>query len=203
MKKLTTTLSVLAVSIAAASSIPASFAETTRTQSMNEQESHYFSNGWREGKIEAAVLFNEHLSAFDIDVEVDKDVAHLVGTVSSDIEKDLAEQVALSVDGVNSVENSLTVRKDAAEQKQISERRAKDSDFVKAVQDATLAAQVKMKLLANNNVSGLDIDVDTKNQVVVLKGEVPSEAAKELAEKIASNTEDVRDVENRLKVVNS
>lgn len=203
MKTLTKTFSVLAVSIAAAASIPASLAESTRAQSMSEQESHYFSNGWREGKIEAAVLFNKHLSAFDIDVEVNKDVAHLVGTVSSDIEKDLAEQVALSVDGIHSVENSLTVRKDAAEQKQVSDRRAKDSNFVKAVKDATLAAQVKMKLLANSNVSGLEIDVDTKNQVVVLKGEVPSEAAKELAEKIASNTEDVRDVENRLKVVNS
>ncbi|UTA48516.1 BON domain-containing protein [Simiduia sp. 21SJ11W-1] len=202
MKTVAKTLSVLAVSIAAASAVPTAMAGD-RGQEMNEKESHYFSNGWREGKIEAAVLFNEHLNPFDIDVEVNRDVAYLVGSVSSDIEKDLAEQVALSVEGISQVENKLTVNQDAAKAESRSERRIKDSEFVKSVKDATLAAQVKMKLLANSNVSGLKIDVDTKDQVVELKGEVPSNAAKELAGRIAENTEDVRDVRNKLKVVNS
>lgn len=199
MKTVTKTLSVLAVSIAAASAAPVAFSEGMKTDGMSKEESHYFSNGWREGKIEAAVIFNENLSPFEIDVEVNGNTAHLVGTVGSEIDKNLAEQVALGVEGITEVKNELKVNPDVDEAES-SERHTKDSEFVRSVKDATLTAQVKMKLLGNESVSGLDIDVDTDNEVVTLKGAVPTDAVKQLAEKVASNTENVREVRNQLTV---
>ena len=68
------------------------------------------------------------------------------------------------------------------------------------VKDASITAAVKVKLLANSNTDGSDINVDTSWQSVVLKGHVKSSGEKDLAEKIASNTEDVLKVTNQLKV---
>ncbi|WP_439134998.1 BON domain-containing protein [Pseudomaricurvus sp.] len=202
MKTVTKTLSVLALSVAAASASPLVLAGSSEHEGMSNQDSSYFSNGWKEGKIEGAVLFNENLSPFDIDVEVNDDVAHLVGTVSSEVDKDLAEQVALSVDGISTVDNQLKISKHASEGEK-SERNNRDSEFVQSVKDATLTAQVKMKLLANDSVSGLDIEVNTEDHVVTLEGEVPTESVKDLAEKVVSNTENVNSVKNRLKVLDS
>ncbi|MDN3641057.1 BON domain-containing protein [Simiduia curdlanivorans] len=204
MNKLTKTIGTLTLGVAMAASIPSiAVAGTDEGKGMTSESSVYFSNGWREGKIEAAVLFNEHLNPFEIDVEVGKNTAYLVGSVSSDIEKDLAEQVALSVEGIDKVENRLEIKPDAKQKTTKSERQQQDGKFVQAVKDATIAAEVKMKLLASEHVSGFDIDVDTENKVVVLEGDVSSDAAKDLAGRIAENVDDVKRVENHLKVVKS
>jgi len=57
-----------------------------------------------------------------------------------------------------------------------------------------------MKLLANEFVDGVDINVDTNENVVTLDGEVKTEAEKDLAEQLVKNMDSVRSVENLLKV---
>jgi hyperosmotically inducible protein len=57
---------------------------------------------------------------------------------------------------------------------------------------------VKTKLLADSNIKGLKIDVDTLGDVVTLTGKVGSAEQKQLAEKIAQNTGDVKSVKNQL-----
>ena len=209
MKTVNKSLSVISATIASVAllSAPLAFAENghdSKQKTRSNEDNHYFSNGWHEGKIETAIIFNEHLSAFDIDVEVNDDTAHLVGTVSTEIEKDLAAQVALSVDGINTVNNQLRVSNDETDKStKKTAKKGQDDSFLAAVKDASISAQVKMKLLANKHVSGLNIDVDTANKVVTLKGEVPTKAAKNLAEKITENTDEVRSVNNKLNVVNS
>jgi osmotically-inducible protein OsmY len=59
---------------------------------------------------------------------------------------------------------------------------------------------VKLALLANQSTEGLKINVDTLNGTVSLQGAVGSAQEKELAERIAKNTEGVSRVENHLKV---
>ena len=59
---------------------------------------------------------------------------------------------------------------------------------------------MKSKLLWNRNTQGLDIKVSTRDGVVTLDGQASSTAASELAERLARNTDDVRRVENNLKV---
>ncbi len=153
-------------------------------------------DAWIDGKIEASYALNRYLNPFAIDTHVDGGVVRLTGAVESQIDKDLAEQIAESVDGVAKVQNDLTVKPGARDEAARSEGRS----FGARVDDATTTARVKIALLANDSTSGLSIHVDTQNGMVSLRGDVASSQEKQLAEKIARNTEGVQKVENQLRV---
>jgi len=68
------------------------------------------------------------------------------------------------------------------------------------VADAGITAAVKTRLLADPDVAGLRIDVDTKGKVVTLTGTVKTAAQIAEAEKIARETPGVARVVNNLKV---
>jgi osmotically-inducible protein OsmY len=59
---------------------------------------------------------------------------------------------------------------------------------------------VKSKLFAAPHIKGTKIDVDTRGDVVTLSGTVGSNEQKQLAEQIAKNTGDVKQVKNQLVV---
>lgn len=149
----------------------------------------------QEGSVWTAFALNRHLSPFAIDVDIEHGVATLTGEVESDVERDLAEQVALGVEGVTEVDNRLQVSGEEVQRQADSER-----SFSARINDATTTATVKSKLLWNRNTEGLDIKVSTRNGVVTLEGQAQSDAASELAERLARNTEGVRQVDNQLKV---
>jgi|TARA_R110002050_G_scaffold283970_1_gene432916 osmotically-inducible protein OsmY len=155
-------------------------------------------NAWLEGKLETALLVNRHLNNFTIDNEVRNGKATLTGSVESEVDKELAEQVALSIEGVEDVDNQLKV--DPEKAKSQRERSSRERSFSQKFDDMTTTAAVKSKLLANQSTHGLDINVDTVNSVVSLSGDVATTEEKQLAEKIAGNTDDVRKVKNLLKV---
>ncbi len=67
--------------------------------------------------------------------------------------------------------------------------------------DAAVTAAVKSKFLADKEVGGLKIDVDTKDNVVTLTGTVSSTAEKTEAVRIARATDGVKSVRDNLKVV--
>ena len=67
-------------------------------------------------------------------------------------------------------------------------------------EDAALTVAIKTKLLADTDVSGMRIDVDTLDRVVTLTGSVTTEGAKAKAEAIAKATSGVNRVDNRLMV---
>ena len=66
--------------------------------------------------------------------------------------------------------------------------------------DPGITTAVKTKLAADDTVRATDINVDTKNGVVTLKGEVPSAAAKTRAIELAKATDGVRDVVDAIAV---
>jgi osmotically-inducible protein OsmY len=152
---------------------------------------------WIDARLETAYLFNRHLNNFRILSDVDNGAVLLTGTVQSDIDKDLAEEIARSIDGVGSVNNQLVVTEN------IEATVADDPgrEFGQKVDDATTTAQVKSQLLANSNLHGLQINVDTRYSVVTLAGEVSSHEQKQLAGYIAGNTPDVASVSNELEIV--
>lgn len=63
--------------------------------------------------------------------------------------------------------------------------------------DAWITAKVKAALLADPDVRGLALEVETKNGVVTLRGAAVTQAEVEAAKKIALGIEGVRDVEVR------
>ena len=156
-------------------------------------------DAWLEGRIVSAYALNDHLSAFDLNVDVEDGVAQIHGVVEGEAQQALAEEIALSVDGVREVKSSVTVDTGNDNEPHADTSRGQ-AGFAQNVRDATLTASVKTQLLAKSEVDGLDIDVDTENGTVVLQGTVESNGQKDLAEKIATDIEGVRKVDNRLTV---
>jgi hyperosmotically inducible periplasmic protein len=67
--------------------------------------------------------------------------------------------------------------------------------------DAEITSKVKAKLASDPDLYNVaSIDVDTNERVVRLSGHVDSSAEKAEAEKLARNTEDVRDVNNDIEI---
>ncbi|MDO9625895.1 MAG: BON domain-containing protein [Pseudomonas sp.] len=156
--------------------------------------SSQLSEARQEGSIWTAFALNRHLSPFKIDVDVENGKALLTGSVETAVERELAEQVALGIEGVNTVDNQLQV------DPQIEPTASSEPTLAQRFDDATLVATVKSKLLWNSNTEGLDIKVASNNGVVTLSGSAPTPAAKELAGRLAANTNGVRQVQNQLTV---
>lgn len=72
-----------------------------------------------------------------------------------------------------------------------------DRDPAKTSGDAWITAKVKAALLADTQVRGLALDVDTKDGVVTLRGAAVTQAEIDAAKKIALGIEGVREVDVR------
>ena len=64
-----------------------------------------------------------------------------------------------------------------------------------AVTDGWITSKVKAQLLADQDVSGFDISVETREKVVYLSGEVEDQSQVSHAVEIAEETEGVEDVD--------
>jgi hyperosmotically inducible protein len=157
-------------------------------------------DAWLDGKLEATLLFNEHLNSFDIDTDVRNGVAYLSGAVESDIDRDLAGEIAQSINGINSVENSLVVDRTNVHEAVHTEASKERASFRQSVSDATLTSRVKTQLLLNRNTGGLDIDVDSSDSRVTLSGDVKTDQERELAVAIARNTSGAKSVTDNLHI---
>ena len=155
-------------------------------------------DAWIDGKAETVLLMNTNLNNFDINTDVKNGKVVLTGKVNSELDKELAEELVLSLDGVSDVENSLTVVK-SMDTKDRNKDMMDDDD--NDLTDAKITTVITTRFLFDSEVGGTDIDVDTDNGVVTLNGSVESEAEKQLAVKIAKNAEDVRDVVDKLAIV--
>ena len=148
---------------------------------------------WREAQIDTIYTLNAHLNPFTIDIDVAGNTVTLSGKVESNIERDLAEQLALDVQGVETVVNHLTI---VTEVPRVADRQA----LFDAVNDASITAAVKSRLLWNRQTEGLDISVRTQRGRVQLSGSVDSEAEAAFAIALAENTSGVRGVTSGLRV---
>jgi len=175
-------------------------APSARTASDTQTMQAAARDAWLAGKLETALLFTDELNSFAIDTKVSSGVARLSGSVESQVERDLAGEIARSVDGIEKVENALEINAKNARSKRASAAQARAEGFRAAVDNAAVTARIKTELLANTNVSGTAIDVDSMVHTVTLSGTVDSDASRELAEQIAQGAADGREVENNLNV---
>ena len=144
----------------------------------------------QEGSIWTAFALNRHLSPFKIDVNVEQGTAILKGKVENEVDRELAERIALDVSGIEKVDNQLEIDANVAAEP------GTKANLAQSFEDATLTATVKSKLLWNSVTEALSIDVNSKDGVVTLKGRATSPEAKELAGSLASNTNGVTSVNN-------
>ena len=66
--------------------------------------------------------------------------------------------------------------------------------------DSSLTVKTKSALIADPDLSALKIDVDTKNGVVTLRGEVASSAAADKASMVVKGIDGVVSVDNQLRI---
>jgi osmotically-inducible protein OsmY len=147
----------------------------------------------QEVQIWTTYALNPYLRANSLKATVKNGKATLTGNVPEDVNKELAKEIALGVDGIKEVDNQIKV---------VSESTASQVNpmggFADAVDDATITATVKSKLLWSRHTDGLKTTVVTKLGRVSLTGTADSAAAKELAGRLAMNTRGVVSVDNAL-----
>ena len=83
--------------------------------------------------------------------------ATLTGKVEEDVNKDLAKQIALGVDGVKEVDNQILIQSDYKAPANSSARA-----YGEAMDDASITAAVKSKLLWSKYTSAMSTGVSTK-----------------------------------------
>lgn len=150
----------------------------------------------QESQIETTFELSPYLRGHDIDVDVLAGKATLTGRVDEDVTKDLAHQIALGVSGIESVDNQIEVASDVVR----AMPEGDDRSFGAIVDDASITAAVKSKLLWSRHTDGLKTEVTTEHGVVTLEGTADSSEAKELANMLAENTNGVVSVSNRLTI---
>ena len=142
-----------------------------------------------ETQIWTTYALSPYLRASDIKVNVHNGKAILTGKVDEEVNKDLAKQIALGVDGIKEVDNKITVHPDFVPKNSTS--------YGETIDDVTITAGVKSRLFWSKH-SYLGTKVGTKRGRVFLTGTVDSKEARDFAGSLASNTRGVRAVKNQL-----
>jgi len=177
--------------------------------------------------VKSKLAADDTVKAYQIDVDTKSRVVTLSGAVETAAAKEQALLLARQTDGVQEVVDRITVDAQAAPTtgdlreganeagREIREesREAGDAanelgrdageaaDRTGAVMtDAAVTSAVKTKFLADTAVSGLKIDVDTRDGMVTLGGMVPTKAEADRAVAIARDTSGVRSVTNNLRI---
>ncbi|MCK7593238.1 BON domain-containing protein [Pseudomarimonas salicorniae] len=152
--------------------------------------------------VKTKLLEDERTEGFDINVDTRNGVVTLRGGADSLADKSAAETLARSVDGVTGVTNLIVVaaegtvaRTEANSATASGEVRKGAKTAAEATEDGWLTTKVKTQLLADDDIKGLDIDVDTKGNVVHLSGVVPTAEMRARAIATAERTEGVVSVD--------
>jgi len=131
------------------------------------------------------------LKDVSVDQDRDKGVVTLTGRVASEEYKREAESIAKSAAGGLVVANEVAVVPPGAEQM----AKTVNSDLDKGIEKNLDAA-----LVANR--FGSQVKYEVKNRVVVLKGDVDSQARRTEAAKVASSVPNVGQVVNEIQIKN-
>jgi hyperosmotically inducible protein len=145
--------------------------------------------------VKTRLAADDLVKARQIDVDTRDRVVTLSGEVQSAAEETRALEIAKATRGVTSVIDRLSVAPEPVP----TAGRVPTSETLDRT-DPGITAEIKTKLLADPFVSGLKIDVDTKDRVVTLKGTVGSQAEKDRALAIARETERIVKVDDQLTV---
>ena len=141
---------------------------------------------------------NAMLHKYDVKVAVTGGVATLTGSVATAAQKTEAGRVA-HVTGITKVDNQVTV--DANVDKSLMEKAKSGlSKTGETITDAWITTKVHYHFLGEDTLKGSNIDVDTSNHVVTLKGTVKTAAGKTRAEVLAKQTDGVTKVIDQLTI---
>jgi len=213
---------IAALALGVLTAVPAASAQTSSAAKVDDSAI--------KTRVETRLKNDATLKGDLIVVSVDKGVVTLTGTVHSDAQKDRAKQLAkvsgvTDVDSKLEVESKGPSTIDKAEDKTKEAAKATKDATVKAgektkdatvkagektkdavattgevINDAWITSKVSADFVNEDTLKDSDINVDTKDHVVTLKGTVVSAAGKARAEEIAKKTSGVKRVVNTLTI---
>ena len=171
-------------------------------------------------RIEKRIHSDVTLKKYDIDISVDGGVATLKGTVRSEASREKAARLAM-ITGVSRVDNQIAIDPAVAtgttgtikhEIKEGVEKTKAGAEIVldktkeglsktgEVMTDAWVTTRVHQKFMGEDLLKDSDIDVDTSDHVVTLKGTVMSSAARVRAINQAKRVEGVHRVVSHLTI---
>ena len=176
-------------------------------------------DSWITLKVHSQFVPEDALKDSDIDVDTNKGVVMLNGTVASEAGRARAIAIAKATDGVKNVMDHLRVAapadttaamretgrdaadktKDAAHTTADKTREATGTTG-KAITDGWIKSKLAAQYVTEDSLDKSDIDIDVSKGAVALKGAVRTAAAKERATAIAKSTDGVKSVRNDLKI---
>jgi osmotically-inducible protein OsmY len=151
--------------------------------------------------VKTKLLADDRTKGFDVNVDTRNGIVTLTGGADTQAAKLAAGQLAGQAEGVVLVKNELIVatpdteaRQDANTATLSGEVREKMDEAGDGIDDAWITSKVKTQLLADDQVKGTQINVDTQGNVVTLTGTAPSAEARAKAIELAKATRGVRGV---------
>ncbi|MEM9555848.1 MAG: BON domain-containing protein [Acidobacteriota bacterium] len=170
-----------------------------------DYESQRMDDAVLELKVKTALLSKLGWDAMDLKVTAIGSRIVLGGEADSKAHQELAKEVALSVDGVETVMNQIRLSDKASKKAETSEDESKTpvADTVGAavedaeleIRDAVLESRVKTKLIEEMGLTAFSIEVEATDGTVSLRGALKDRARVRLAKKV------VRDVRGVDKVI--
>jgi osmotically-inducible protein OsmY len=164
-----------------------------------------FGRVWGEGQsatdisltnnVKSAFALSKRLSAYEINITTKDGVVALTGQVPTEVDKQLAGNVAKDVQDVKSVDNQLQVNPGIKP----SESSMREG---MRVADLEIRAELNEKLASSQGLQGQSIQTNVQDRIVTLTGRVETPAQKTGAEQLARSVANVVDVVNNLEVSN-
>ena len=137
-----------------------------------------------ESSFKKTYVFKTYLKDDAIKADAKDGVVTLIGTVSEESHKGLAQETVVNLPGVIRVDNQLATKAEAAA----------------ANADLWMHRKVKFALLVHRNVNAGATTVEVKDGIVTLKGEAANAAQKELTGEYAQDIDGVKEVKNEMSV---
>ncbi len=152
----------------------------------NRPADEQLDDGVISSRVDAKLTSDPQINPFNIDVDVIDGVVTLRGEVTDPNAREEAEKLARDTRGVRRVVNNIQVDGSRTGGERVS--------------DAWIVTKIKSKLTADPELNPLNIDVDSRQGVVILSGKVKNEAHRRHAEELAKDTEGVKEVRNELTI---
>ena len=130
-------------------------------------------------------VFRNYLKNDDVKIQSKNGAVTLTGTVSEESHKTLARETVAGLSGVKTVDNRLEV---------------KGAPLAATNSDAWLVTKVKTTLFFHSSVSATATEVNAKDGIVTLRGDVAGQAQKDLTTEYAKDVDGVKDVKNEMVV---
>ena len=165
-------------------------------------------------EVKSRLMTDKVARGASIDVDTKDHVVTVTGDVPAAADKARIGRLVAHTSGVKSVVNNLSVTGAATGTTGAAQKKSDDTTKIvikddttpmlkkgeKATTDASITTAVKTRFMADSLARGLNLDVDTKDGVVTVTGNVATQADKTKIGDIVAHTTGVKSVVNNLTV---